>query len=407
MKRFVALIVALIVVLGMTTVVFAEEPFHDISYEKALVKAGAEKKIVMIDFFTTWCGPCKKLDKTTWKDEKVQAWLESKTVALKIDAEKERDLAKQFKVRAYPTMVFIKPDGSLIASMIGYKDPTAFLATAGDRIKGITKLTKAEAEFKKDPENLASRKAYADALMAAEKYPEALQQYIWLWNNGLSVSKNYVGVRASFLLGSISQLAKRYPPAGEQLKAWLEAVEARFKNGTATVQDAVDLASLAREENVPKAHLFKIYDEYRALPNAKPEVTARLRTQLRSAFFEDRRYKEYLESYKGSALDDVTSAIRTMMSMSKNVPLDMKGTEREELQRELNARSVATSLRWGLEVYEAFLGADQPDDATSIAHLLIEIAPEKSTISALKKAAQRAGKPEATKGLSLPEKAGG
>jgi thioredoxin-related protein len=407
MKRFVALIVALIVVLGMATVSFAEEPFHDISYEKALAKAGAEEKIVMIDFFTTWCGPCKKLDKTTWKDEKVQAWLESKTVALKIDAEKERDLAKQFKVRAYPTMVFIKPDGSLIASMIGYKDPAAFLSIAGDRIQGITKLTETEAKFKKNPEDLTSRKAYADALMAAEKFPEALQQYTWLWNNGLSVSKSYVGVRGSFLLSKISALAKRYPPAGEQLKAWFEAVEARFKNGTASVQDASDLTSLARYGKVPKAYLLKIYDEYRALPNAKSKVTARLRSRLRSAFFEDRRYKEYLETYKGSALDDVTSEIRTMMEISKKVPLDTKSTDREELQRELDARSLAMSLRRGLEVYEAFLGADQPADATSIAHLLIEIAPEQSTIAALKKAAQRAGKPDATKGLSLPEKAGG
>ena len=40
-------------------------PFEDLPFAAALKQAQAENKIVFIDFFTTWCGPCKKLDATT------------------------------------------------------------------------------------------------------------------------------------------------------------------------------------------------------------------------------------------------------------------------------------------------------------------------------------------------------
>ncbi len=89
---------------------FAEKPFMDLSYQEAVTEAKTSNKLIMIDFYTTWCGPCKMLDKTTWKDEKVQKWLEENTVALKVNAEKLRSVAKKFNVSAYPAIVFIDED---------------------------------------------------------------------------------------------------------------------------------------------------------------------------------------------------------------------------------------------------------------------------------------------------------
>jgi len=104
--------------------------FHDIEFEEALLAAKRDGKVVFIDFFTTWCGPCKMLDKQTWPDPTVDEWLKENTVGLKIDAEKSVDLATRYQVQVYPTMVFIAPDGQLIGRLRGYMGPAAFLKKA-------------------------------------------------------------------------------------------------------------------------------------------------------------------------------------------------------------------------------------------------------------------------------------
>src|SRR6187397_2698165 len=114
----------------------AEGPFQDLTLDQALAAAKRDQKVVMIDWFTTWCGPCKKLDATTWKDAEVLAWLGAKAVALKIDAEKEVELAKKHRIGAYPTMLFLKADGSEIDRIVGYKTSKDFLSEAQDALAG-------------------------------------------------------------------------------------------------------------------------------------------------------------------------------------------------------------------------------------------------------------------------------
>jgi thiol:disulfide interchange protein DsbD len=106
----------------------ANSVFQRLSFDQALQKAEADHKLVMIDFYTDWCVYCKQLDGTTWRDPKVQDWIRSETVALKIDAEGETKLANKYNVRGYPTIVFLNPDGSEVYRIGGYKDANDFLA---------------------------------------------------------------------------------------------------------------------------------------------------------------------------------------------------------------------------------------------------------------------------------------
>lgn len=87
--------------------------FSQLSYEEALQLATKEKKMVFIDFYTTWCGPCKQMTKDVFPQKEVGEFFNQRFVCLKMDAEKGegKELAAKLKVRAYPTFVVLKANG--------------------------------------------------------------------------------------------------------------------------------------------------------------------------------------------------------------------------------------------------------------------------------------------------------
>lgn len=91
------------------------------SYAAALAQAKKTGKPIFVDFYTTWCGPCKYLDAVTYKDPKFVA--ESRNwVMVKVDAEKNPanvKLAEKFRVDGYPTMVFLRSNGKEAARAVG------------------------------------------------------------------------------------------------------------------------------------------------------------------------------------------------------------------------------------------------------------------------------------------------
>ncbi len=115
----------------------AGDAFHNLSLDEALNKARDDDKLVMVDFNATWCKPCRDLDNRTWKDPKVQAWLRDMTVAIKIDVDKHKDLARKYKAPPIPVLVFLKPDGTEVGRILGYREPVDFLMEANDLVHGI------------------------------------------------------------------------------------------------------------------------------------------------------------------------------------------------------------------------------------------------------------------------------
>jgi thiol:disulfide interchange protein len=95
-------------------------------YEEAMEKAKDKNKPVMIDFYTDWCSWCKQLDRTTYADATVMKKAE-KFISLKIDADGQRPLAARYKVGAFPTILFINPDGIEIHRVVGFRPPEDFL----------------------------------------------------------------------------------------------------------------------------------------------------------------------------------------------------------------------------------------------------------------------------------------
>lgn len=95
-------------------------------YDEGLKKAQEEKKNVMINFYTKWCGFCKKMDRYTFADEEVRKILQENFVPIKVDggsrakvtlgSEKitEKELTLKYRINAFPITMFLKPTGEKI-----------------------------------------------------------------------------------------------------------------------------------------------------------------------------------------------------------------------------------------------------------------------------------------------------
>ena len=101
---------------------------HD-NMKEAIAKAKAENKIIFIDCFTTWCGPCKMMSKLTFTDPAVAAYYNSKFVNLKLDMEAGDGpiLQKKQGITAFPTLLFLNGDGEAVHKAIGFQDAEQFL----------------------------------------------------------------------------------------------------------------------------------------------------------------------------------------------------------------------------------------------------------------------------------------
>jgi len=97
--------------------------FEKGAWEEVLAKAKAEDKLMFVDSYTTWCGPCKKLSKHVFPNEKVGQFFNDNFVNLKLDMEKENGMrfGRKYKVSAYPTMFFISGDGKVVYKIKGFR----------------------------------------------------------------------------------------------------------------------------------------------------------------------------------------------------------------------------------------------------------------------------------------------
>ena len=110
-----------------------------LEYGQAVARGRKEEKHVLIDFYTDWCGWCKRMDRTTYGDAKVARYLRQHFVLAKVNAESSKPikvgadttsgvkLARMFGVSSFPITWFLKPDGGRLARLQGFLPPDRFL----------------------------------------------------------------------------------------------------------------------------------------------------------------------------------------------------------------------------------------------------------------------------------------
>jgi thioredoxin 1 len=125
------LVLAAFVLLSASTYAQDGINFEHGTWNAAVKKAISEKKLIFFDAYTSWCGPCKALQRNVFPDKKLGEYFNANFVNVKFDMEAGEGimLGDKYPVRGYPTLFFIDPKtGKIVNSVLGYKSADQLLA---------------------------------------------------------------------------------------------------------------------------------------------------------------------------------------------------------------------------------------------------------------------------------------
>lgn len=212
MKRVFALATALL----LGSMVFAQGvDFQNLTYKEALEKAKAENKLVFMDCYTSWCGPCKIMMNKVFPQKEAGDYFNPLFVCVKFDMEKGEgiELAKEFGIHAYPTFVILNSDGVVLQKLVGGGEVNDFIERVKKALEDTQVIDEMEAKYNKGYRDKAFLAQYVNLLLnvSASRAEEAALELFQELSDEEKFSEKY------WFLFSNDQLA----PLGSELTHFL------------------------------------------------------------------------------------------------------------------------------------------------------------------------------------------
>lgn len=139
---------------------FSSTKFIESNFEEARNRAQREGKMLLLDFYASWCAPCRFMETTTFKDEQVSEILNEKFIPLKINIDDFDGYAlkEHFGVKVLPTFLIFSSDGKVIERVEETLSPTKMTNILEKTLRSFKPVIK--------PANVSPKKVKAQAAIA-------------------------------------------------------------------------------------------------------------------------------------------------------------------------------------------------------------------------------------------------
>lgn len=240
--------------------------FNHSSWSEIVAEAKKEHKIIFLDAYASWCGPCKWMAKNVFTNEEAAAYYNQTFVCAKIDMEKGEgiELAKKYNVKSYPTLLYIDENETMVHRTCGVEYTTEFASVFIQDGKNAASPEKRFATLRKSFEsnsNFTNTLAYVSALeRGCLPYDTELKRYFETQKeSSLASSENW---------GMISKFVN--DPSSREFNFLLANKEAFAKQHT---QDSVN------------EKILSVYDEglYKAIKSKNDQDYLALKKKIESA----------------------------------------------------------------------------------------------------------------------------
>ncbi|MCC5787812.1 MAG: thioredoxin family protein [Phycisphaerales bacterium] len=363
-SRIVLLACAVLLSCGVASAapdgVFADKPFAE-----AKAQAVDENRLLVVKGTAVWCGPCRRMDRETWPNPELAAFIREHAIAVAVDVDQERELARELGIRAMPTIIVFR-EGEDFARVTGYQTPAQMLAFLEAAKRG-------EAIGEEELRDLAQRAredVHARLDLAREqvhqgKLDEAAENYAWLWDNMVERAQ-WSGVRISFMAGDMRRLADEHAPAKRRFTQIRDREEEKLRAGEASIDDLDDwivLNQVVGDDQRSLDWFDRVNDDEHGR-----ETIQRVSHRVDGLLRRHGRWVDLGRMFDNPTLRvqrDLQSHLRMFNELRANAELDgfMEEVEALGVVNDLLGRDLST-------IYKSLLAADRVDDAIAVRELL-------------------------------------
>jgi thioredoxin-related protein len=123
-------ILAALVVIGVypAVAVRSADQINWYAYDDGMAQAQQSGKSVVFYFYADWCTYCVRMQKETFSHDSVIDFMNNKVIAVKVDVDKDKKIARAFRVRGLPATVMLKRNGDQVGPMPGFIPPKSYLS---------------------------------------------------------------------------------------------------------------------------------------------------------------------------------------------------------------------------------------------------------------------------------------